>query len=166
MYAQPAYAILEPVNGIGAEPSEYSVGVPFFQEEIHSTFDAMSEILDRAVGKLRADGWIGPEQEACTRLCLEEALVNAVRHGNEGKRDRKVSLELEADKDCCFIRVYDEGTGFAPESVGLPTAEQLGGRGICLIRHYMDDVFFNEEKHCLEMTLRRKACSNREAHHE
>ena len=142
------------------------MGVPFFQEEFHSTFDAMAEILDKAVDALRDGCWILPEQEACTRLCLEEALVNAVRHGNEGDKDRKVCLELEAQDDRCCIRVYDEGTGFLPERVDLPSADQLGGRGICLIRHYMDNVLFNQERHCLEMTLRRKACCKGDAHHE
>jgi len=59
-------------------------GEPFFKEEFTSSFDAMTEVLDRAVEAIKARGWVGPGQEARTRLCLEEALVNAVRHGNKG----------------------------------------------------------------------------------
>jgi len=54
--------------------------------------------------------------------------------------------------------VRDEGEGFNAEDIELPDCEQLGGRGICLIRHFMDHVEFNEAEHCLEMRFSRKAC--------
>lgn len=118
----------------------------------------MGGVLDDALAALRAEGFLSGAREPEVRLCLEEALVNAIRHGNGLDADRKVRLELrEAADGCCTIRIHDEGVGFTPEDVAAPRQEQLGGRGICLIRHFMDCVKFNRRDHCFEMALRRQA---------
>ncbi len=127
-----------------------------FDESFPSTFEAMSAALARAIDVLLEAGWIAPRDEPCTRLCVEEALVNAIRHGNRCDAARKVRLAISAQDGRCTMRVFDEGQGFAPEAVAEPTTDQLGGRGICLIRHYMDEVNFNEADHCLEMVFRRR----------
>lgn len=131
---------------------------PFFEEEFPSTFDAMTRTLDNAVGALREGDWIQDTHVPCIRLCLEEALVNAVRHGNKSDASRRVHLTMSARGDQCVIQVCDEGGGFCVDQVALPESDQLGGRGICLIRHYMDNVRFDTAAHCLEMSFRRKAC--------
>ena len=132
------------------------VSTAFFSEEFPSDFEAMTGVLDRAIQSLLTDGWILAESEAKTRLCLEEALVNAVRHGNQNDPERKVRLELLGSGDRCTIQVFDEGAGFAVTGVAQPTCEQMGGRGICLIRHYMDEVTYVQDKRCLEMKFRRQ----------
>jgi len=133
------------------------VGKVFHKDEIPSTFEAMTAALNRTVDALRAGGWIAAESEAKVRLCLEEALVNAIRHGNNLDEARKVTVELAEAGDCCTIKIRDEGVGFCPDEVADPKSEQLGGRGVCLMRHFMDRVFFNRKEHCLELALRRKA---------
>lgn len=133
------------------------MNVEFFREEIPSTFEAMAATLDRAVEELLAREIISSEEVPCTRLCLEEALVNAIRHGNHCDAERRVRLEMISNGESYTIRVGDEGKGFHPEQVHLPECDQLGGRGICLMRHYMDQVFYNQRERCLEMKFRRKA---------
>jgi len=130
---------------------------PFFKEEFPSTFEAMTAVLDNAVDSLANEGWIQGSHVPCTRLCLEEALVNAVRHGNNSEADRRVTLTMLARDDECVIQVCDEGGGFCVDNIALPESDQLGGRGICLIRHFMDTVKFDTVAHCLEMSFRRKA---------
>ena len=103
---------------------------PFFKEEFPSCFDAMVEIIDQAVEALRREGWVFSDHESCMRLCLEEALVNAISHGNEGDIQRKVRLEMYGYDRECRIKVFDEGQGFKPEDVSMPAVEQLGGRGV------------------------------------
>jgi len=125
----------------------------FFEEEFPSTYDAMSAALDRAVEALLANACVPRDREPCARLCVEEALANAVEHGNQGDPARTVRVELAADGDRCRIRVYDEGNGFRPEQVKDPEPEQMGGRGICLIRHYMSEVAYLDEEHCLQMVF-------------
>ena len=129
---------------------------PFFKEEFPSTFEYMTDVLDHAVDALLTNGWIQESHIPCTRLCLEEALVNAVRHGNNGEADRSVVLAMSGEGDECVIQVSDEGHGFCVDSVAEPESDQMGGRGICLIRHFMDAVKFDAAAHCLEMKFRRK----------
>lgn len=131
---------------------------PFFSEEFPSNFEDMTATLDRAVSALLEGDWILVSHIPCIRLCLEEALVNAVRHGNQGDASRRVLLVMSSRGDECVIQVSDEGDGFRVDDVALPEGDQMGGRGICLIRHYMEHVTFDSSAHCLEMSFRRKAC--------
>jgi len=128
----------------------------FYSAEFSSTFEAMAPVLDGALQALREVGCIAAKDEPATRLCLEEALVNAVRHGNKCDEERKVHLEMLQGEDGCTIRVRDEGEGFSPEAVELPETDRLGGRGICLMRHYMEQVRYNKATGCLEMKFRPK----------
>jgi anti-sigma regulatory factor (Ser/Thr protein kinase) len=129
----------------------------FFSVTFPSTFEAMGKALEGAVSALRAQGWIASKDEPCTRLCLEEALVNAIRHGNKGDESAEVRLEMEEAGECCTIRVYDQGTGFRPEAVQMPDTGQLGGRGVCLMRHYMERVVYDQAQRCLALSFRRKS---------
>ncbi len=81
------------------------------------------------------------------RLSLEEALVNAMRHGNHFDPNRSVRVWYRISPDRVEIRVADEGTGFDPGGVPDPTADENldkpCGRGIMLMRCYMDKVEFS-----------------------
>jgi anti-sigma regulatory factor (Ser/Thr protein kinase) len=116
----------------------------------------MAETRQRALTSLLEHEWITQEQQFYAQLCLEEALVNAVTHGNGGDASRNVSVEMIEDGEVCVIQVRDEGLGFRPETVTLPEAGQHDGRGICLIRHCMEDVSFDRAEGCLIMRMRRK----------
>ena len=81
------------------------------------------------------------------RLATEEALVNAVRHGNQKDETKDVEVTWTVDADRFEIRIRDEGPGFDPDDVPDPTAdENLArpcGRGVLLMRAYMDEVAFH-----------------------
>ena len=135
---------------------------PFFVEQFGSTIDAAGRVSQAALCSLIERGWIGPEQKFYAQLCLEEALVNAVDHGNQRDASKLVRIEMFEEKDTCIIRVFDEGRGFSPNEIHLPQLEQLNGRGICLIRYCMDEVKYDKERKCLEMRMHRKALSRKE----
>ena len=130
----------------------------FYRAEFASTLDVLGDAITDALEALLANGWIDEDKVFYARLCLEEALVNAITHGNQSDTTRKVRIEMtrEAPGDICCIRVCDEGPGFRPETVPLPAGASLNGRGVCLIRHCMESVTYNPEDHCLEMRMRRK----------
>jgi serine/threonine-protein kinase RsbW len=130
-----------------------------FEREFPSTTMALAETLTHALEALVEHGWCSLEDSFCIRLCIEEALVNAVVHGNKNQPDQNVHIEIRGDGEVCTIRVRDEGDGFDPTNVQMPDCNQLGGRGVCLIKHYMDKVFFNGEEGCLQMEFRRGAFS-------
>jgi serine/threonine-protein kinase RsbW len=89
------------------------------------------------------------------RLALEEAMVNAIKHGNGSDPNKKVSIDYEVSSQEVRIRIEDEGPGFDPASLPDPTApeflERPCGRGILLMRHYMSRVEFLGRGNCVEM---------------
>lgn len=136
---------------------------PFFHKEFASTTAAVAETLTELLEALADEGWCHRENLFCLRLCLEEALVNAVVHGNQNEPGRIVTVQLFEEDECCRICVRDEGNGFDPASVKMADCSQLGGRGVCLIKEYMEDVRFDATNKCLEMVFNRttfsKACT-------
>jgi len=78
------------------------------------------------------------------KLALEEAMTNAVRHGNRCDPSKRVIVRYRVGPDCIEIEIADEGPGFEPERVPDPTLpeniDRPNGRGIMLMRAYLDLV--------------------------
>ena len=89
------------------------------------------------------------------KLALEEALVNAIKHGNQYDRARKVRIAYRLLPDRFEVQITDEGQGFDPSGVPDPTApenlERPGGRGLMLMRRFMTEVAFNERGNSVAM---------------
>ncbi len=89
------------------------------------------------------------------RLCIEEAVRNAMVHGNHSDRklDVTVSYLLEGDK--LTIEVEDKGMGFDHATVDDPTLEphmlKNSGRGVYLIKKLMDKTEYNSTGNKLTM---------------
>jgi serine/threonine-protein kinase RsbW len=85
----------------------------------------------------------------CIRLAMDEALINALKHGNKNDPSRTVKISYSADNKQVEISIEDEGEGFNYKELVDPTQEEhlrrTHGRGIYLIRHFMHDVSFNEK---------------------
>ena len=82
------------------------------------------------------------------RLALEEAIVNAIKHGNGMDPSKEVRINCSFDDDRVTIVIEDEGPGFDVTSVPDPTSEENldkpGGRGIMLMRSFMSRVEYND----------------------
>ncbi len=82
------------------------------------------------------------------KLAFEEAVTNAVKHGNCNDRSKRVYLRYYVDADRAVFMVRDEGCGFRPKEVPDPTAdenlERPSGRGLMLMHSYMTRVCFSE----------------------
>jgi serine/threonine-protein kinase RsbW len=78
------------------------------------------------------------------KLSLEEALTNAIKHGNRNDPTKSVTIWHCVRHDCVVLGVADEGGGFHPDSVPDPTAdenlERTCGRGLFLIKRYMTQI--------------------------
>ena len=98
------------------------------------------------------------------RLAVEEALVNAIKHGNGSDPSKKVRIDYQINAIEVRIRIEDEGPGFDPADVPDPTdpefLERPCGRGLMLIRHYMSHVEFSNKGNCVEMLKRRGETRN------
>lgn len=114
---------------------------------IPTDMEAARRLADDLLEKVEAKGYAESLQFAI-RLALEEALSNAVKHGNRFDPAKSITVEADIDDDRAAITVADEGEGFDPEVVPDPTADENlakpSGRGIMLMRAYMDMVNFNE----------------------
>jgi len=81
------------------------------------------------------------------KLSLEEALVNAVKHGNKQDGTKKVFIRAEVtSNDRLEIEVKDQGKGFDYLNLSPPISEKkaasFSGRGVFLIQKHMDEVIF------------------------
>lgn len=89
------------------------------------------------------------------RLAFQEAIVNAVRHGNGSDPNKRITVEISVDADRAIIQIEDEGMGYRPADVPDPTSPDRirlpSGRGIMLIRAYMSRVDFNERGNRIRM---------------
>ncbi|RMF91114.1 MAG: ATP-binding protein [Planctomycetota bacterium] len=102
-------------------------------------------IVDEILAHLRRQGWAERDIFA-VHLALTEAISNAVEHGNRKDPSKSVCIAVELAPNRVRIEIEDEGTGFRPEEVPDPThpdrIEYPRGRGLHLIRCYMDHVAF------------------------
>jgi anti-sigma regulatory factor (Ser/Thr protein kinase) len=108
------------------------------------------EELDRAAGIiLSAMDVFGYPDEIIRKMkvSLTELLVNAIHHGNGRDYTKKVSIGHVVDGKKTVVSIMDEGPGFNPRSVPDPTLpENLAkdcGRGLYIVRHYVDKMEFN-----------------------
>jgi serine/threonine-protein kinase RsbW len=87
---------------------------------------------------------------------MEEAVVNAVRHGNKRDSARNVIIEYDLSPEKVDISVTDQGKGFDPDSLEDPrlgdNIYKTDGRGVLLIRSYMDSVEYNNVGNSVRMT--------------
>lgn len=92
-------------------------------------------------------------------ISLEEALVNAVVHGNGADPARKIHIDYTVNVDEVRVRIADEGPGFDASAVPDPTLpenlQRPGGRGLMFMRYYMSAVEYNERGNCMQMIKRK-----------
>jgi len=91
-------------------------------------------------------------------IALDEAIVNAIKHGNKCDSRKAVHIVAEFNADGVRFTIADEGAGFELSSVPDPTQPcrllEPTGRGLLLINHIMDEVCFNQRGNQLEMFKR------------
>jgi serine/threonine-protein kinase RsbW len=89
------------------------------------------------------------------KLAVEEALVNAIKHGNQMDRTKTVRITFTVQIEHFEIHIADEGPGFDPCEVPDPTAvenlERPCGRGLMLMKHYMSEVAFSPQGNSVRM---------------
>ncbi len=99
------------------------------------------------VGQLHQHRWRQRDIFA-VHLALEEALVNAIKHGNGEDPEKNVQLQCKLSPDRCWIQIQDEGRGFDPDRVPDCTLnenlDKPSGRGLKLMRNFMSWVEYNK----------------------
>lgn len=89
------------------------------------------------------------------RLCVEEALINAIVHGNRGNANLPVEISYWVKDGSLNIEVEDKGSGFDHSHLSDPTVNDNimkgSGRGVYLIRNLMNEVEYNDVGNKLKM---------------
>lgn len=126
---------------------------------LHEMRTDVERVQHEVEGAIRARGY-DDDAAFAIRLCLEEALVNAFRHGNRLEPGLTVTFKADIGDETCTFEVQDQGEGFDPVGVPDPTADENleipSGRGIMLMRAYMSQVEYLDPGNRLRMVFTRK----------
>ena len=121
---------------------------------VDSKSSAVVEVCKEILSKLEEYNF-DKDDTFAVHLTLEEAFLNAVKHGNKMDPTKKVKIDYSVNSEKVEITITDEGAGFEPESVDDPRfGEGLyepGGRGLLLMNSYMDVVKYSEHGNSVYM---------------
>jgi len=117
-------------------------GEPVYRVEFASRPDRKDDPIEAVITGMISRRWIDDESESWLRLCLEEAVLNAMYHGNEGDPDLPVAVAVYDDGGSWVVTVHDQGDGFS--EADIPDVEDEAallrehGRGLLLMRDWLD----------------------------
>jgi len=121
---------------------------------VESKSSAVVDVCKQILAKLEENNF-DKDDIFAVHLTLEEAFLNAVKHGNKMDPSKKVKVDYAVDEDKIEISITDEGSGFQPDEVADPRfgpgLYQPGGRGLLLMNSYMDTVRYNEQGNSVYM---------------
>jgi serine/threonine-protein kinase RsbW len=124
-------------------------------EKLDSELQRVNPFVEKVCRELLSRG-ISQEDIFNTKLALEEALTNAMRHGNQLNDRLQVSVHIRMEEDSILMDVHDQGKGFDFKNLPDPTKSDYGakpsGRGVCLMRKLMDEVEFYHAGSGVRMT--------------
>lgn len=105
------------------------------------------QLLDELLAHLTTQQW--PTRDVFgVHLAVDEALVNAILHGNALDPTKRVRFHCRLAPQKVRVEIIDEGAGFDPDSLPDPTSPcRLGcpsGRGVMLMRTFMSRVEFHD----------------------
>lgn len=121
---------------------------------VESKPSAISLPCRQILSAMREQGF-GEDDLFAVHLAIEEAFVNAVKHGNKMDPRKTVTIDYTVDGEKIEIDIRDQGTGFDPESIPDPrVGENLyrpEGRGLLLMSAYMHVFEYNERGNGVHM---------------
>ena len=144
-YIEPSAIIVRVLTDRGAPASDGADKSVFL--DISSRVDLL-KLVDHVSEQFGQMAGLDEDAVHCLGIAVREAAVNAMKHGNRSDQRKRVRIEygLAAGlgRPRVVVRVRDEGDGFDMESLADPLApgnlSAAGGRGIFLMRSFMDDV--------------------------
>jgi serine/threonine-protein kinase RsbW len=92
-----------------------------------------------------------------TYLCISEAVINAIKHGNKNDLHKKVSILADCIGTEIIIQIEDEGEGFDINKVKDPTQKENikkeSGRGIYIIKNLSEKIEYNEKGNRIQLKI-------------
>jgi len=146
------------MNGLIRDPMSQQSWIWSHDETFPSDAAIGKGLIDQLLAKLAELRW-GEQDIFSVHLSVEEAVVNAIKHGNQNDQSKKVRVQFHTSADKLRIEIEDEGDGFDPDSVPDPTFEENlelpSGRGLMLMRNFMTRIEFNDKGNQVVLEKRR-----------
>jgi serine/threonine-protein kinase RsbW len=135
--------------------------LPFVREriefELPSDLSLMNGVLHYLIERVAALGVVKPDSSNLF-IALDEAFVNAVKHGNRNDPHKLVRITADLSAREARFTIEDEGEGFdvsaIPDPLDPSNLFKTSGRGVLLIYNIMDEVAYNERGNILTMIKR------------
>lgn len=125
---------------------------------VQSSSGALAEPRDWLLGKMK-EYQFSRDDVFSVHLALEEAFYNAMKHGNKMDPSQKIQMDFLVTSEKVEICISDSGSGFDPDSVPDcrigENVYKAEGRGLLLMKSYMDEVNFNNNGNGVCMVRRR-----------
>ena len=123
---------------------------------MESTLDSVNKAEEMA-DQVAAQAGLDEDTRSGVTMAVREGMINAILHGNAYAPEKRVSLTFEQNGREMIVTISDEGRGFIPEEVPDPLAPEnllkQSGRGIFLMRAFMDEVRFRKLEPGTEITM-------------
>lgn len=124
---------------MGPAPVNQKIIIPSRLEEVGPVVTGLMELAQRFQ--------FSEDDQFAIRLALDEAIINAIRHGNRCDASKTVRIDFRISTRQCRVTVTDQGCGFCPGRLPDPTLdenlERPNGRGVMLMKAYMNKVQYN-----------------------
>jgi serine/threonine-protein kinase RsbW len=123
---------------------------------MESTLESVNKAEETA-DQIAARAGLDEDIRSGVSMAVREGMINAILHGNAYDPNKRVNLSFEQNDHDLVIIISDEGKGFIPDDVPDPLAPEnllkTSGRGIFLMRAFMDEVRFRKLNPGTEITL-------------
>ena len=130
------------------------------ENRVSYTLDSTLETVnsaEEAASRMATDAGFGDEDVMKISMAVREAAVNAVLHGNAYDPGKKVTLVFERTGEDLVITIRDQGTGLdinkIPDPLAAENLMKTSGRGVFIIRSFMDEVQINPTQTGTEIKL-------------
>jgi serine/threonine-protein kinase RsbW len=135
-----------------SESSIHKVVIPGLPSRLEQVCDA---VLSQA-----SENNYTEDEIFAIHLAIQEAFANALKHGNCDDPEKTITVEYSITPKRVDISVTDQGSGFKPEEVPDPRCDEniykTFGRGVLMMRSYMDKVEYNDPGNSVHMVKFRK----------
>ncbi len=115
-------------------------------EKLPSNLELVPSFISSWMPLIKQEAKVGEDLEFEIRLILEEAMTNAIKHGNKMNQRLFIQVNITLENDQLVIDIKDQGNGFDFKNVPNPTRDDklmaTSGRGVFLIHKFVDEVNF------------------------
>jgi serine/threonine-protein kinase RsbW len=135
------------------------IGSRFLNLTVPAAFTHGDDAVSLLIGRLQAWKWLSKRRIDLLTHAFHEAMVNAIMHGNRGRIEQNIEVELWADTQFFDLYITDQGAGFNQEAVQRAfqgRRKNLGaGRGIIIMLGIVDQLDYFHGGRCCRLRCRR-----------